>query len=71
MRAFLAREIDAGFLAGDSASFANMRKLLHAPGVHLFEFAQGDAYARRFPYLSQLHLPAGAFDLGRIFPASR
>ena len=68
VRAFLAREVDAGFLAGDSASFANMRKLLHAPGVHLFEFVQSDAYVRRFPYLSQLQLPVGAFDLGENIP---
>jgi len=68
VRAFLAREIDAGFLTGDSASFANMRKLLHAPGVHLFDFVQSDAYVRRFPYLSQLHLPVGAYDLGENIP---
>jgi len=68
VRAFLAREVDAGFLAGDSASGANMRKLLHAPGVHLLEFVQSDAYVRRFPYLSQLQLPAGAFDLGENIP---
>ena len=68
VRAFLAREVDAGFLSGDSASGANMRKLLHAPGVHLFEFTQSDAYVRRFPYLSQLQLPIGAFDLGENIP---
>jgi len=68
VRAFLAREVDAGFLTGDSASFANMRKLLHAPGVHLFEFVQSEAYVRRFPYLSQLQLPVGAFDLGENIP---
>lgn len=68
VRAFLASEADVGFLAGDSASFANMRKLLHAPGVRLFEFAQSDAYVRRFPYLSQLRLPVGAFDLGENIP---
>lgn len=68
VRAFLAREVDAGFLTGDSASYANMRKLLHAPGVHLFDFVQSDAYARRFPYLSQLKLPVGAFDLGENIP---
>ena len=68
VRAFLAREIDAGFLTGDSASFANMRKLLHAPGVHLFDFVQSDAYVRRFPYLSQLRLPVGAYDLGENIP---
>ena len=68
VRAFLAREVDAGFLTGDSTSFANMRKLLHAPGVHLFDFVQSDAYVRRFPYLSQLHLPVGAYDLGENIP---
>ena len=68
VRAFLAREVDAGFLTGDSTSFANMRKLLHAPGVHLFDFVQSDAYVRRFPYLSRLQLPVGAYDLGENIP---
>jgi TRAP-type uncharacterized transport system substrate-binding protein len=68
-RAFVAGEIDAGFLAGDSASGDNMRALLHAPGARLMNFVQAEAYVRRFPYLSELNLPAGAFDLGQNIPA--
>ena len=68
VRAFVSREIDAGFLTGDSASGENMRNLLHAPGVHLLDFVQADAYVRRFSYLSELQLPAGSLDLGEDIP---
>jgi hypothetical protein len=44
------------------------RKLLGAPGVRLFDFAQADGYARRFRFLSKLEMPAGSLDLGRNLP---
>jgi hypothetical protein len=68
VRAILAREVDAAFLAGDSATGANMRKLLAAPEIHLLDFVQADAYVRRFPYLSKLQLPVGSIDLGKNLP---
>ena len=68
VQALLAGEVDAVFLAGDSATGANMRKLVHAPGIHLVDFVQADAYVRRFPYLSRLQLPAGSIDLGNNLP---
>jgi hypothetical protein len=68
VRAILAGEVDAAFLAGDSATGANMRKLLAAPGVHLLDFVQAEAYVRRFPYLSKLQLPGGSIDLGKNLP---
>jgi TRAP transporter TAXI family solute receptor len=66
--ALQAREIDAAFLMGDSAAFANVRELVRTEGVRLFDFKQADAYTRRFRYLTKLDLPAGAFDLGRNLP---
>ncbi len=68
--ALLNRQVDAIFLTGDSASPAITREMLHADGVRLFDFSQADAYVRRFPYLSKLTLPSGAFDLGESLPPS-
>ena len=61
--------VDAAFLAGDSASGANMAELVHARGIRLFDFVQADAYVRRFGYLSKIELPAGSLDLGRNEPS--
>lgn len=70
--ALLAREVDAIFLSGDSASMRTVRDLMHADGIHLFDFTQqGEAYERRFRYLNRLELPAGAFDLGANLPDHR
>jgi TRAP-type uncharacterized transport system substrate-binding protein len=66
--ALLHKEVDAIFLTGDSASPATIREMLHTDGVRLFDFQQADAYVRRFPYLSKLSVPAGAFDLGENLP---
>jgi hypothetical protein len=67
-QALLKRDVDAAFLMGDSATPASMRELLHARGIRLFDFVQGDAYVRRFPYLSKLDLPPGSLDLGSNVP---
>jgi hypothetical protein len=42
--------------------------LLRTPGVRLFSFSQAHAYARRFPYLTDVEVPMGAFDLGKNLP---
>jgi hypothetical protein len=60
--------VDAVFLTGDSASPATIREMLHTDGIRLFDFSQANAYVRRFPYLSKLNVPAGAFDLGENLP---
>jgi NMT1 family protein len=70
-QAVIKRQADAAFLMGDSATGANRRELLHARGVRIFDFVQGDAYVRRFRYLSKIELPPGAFDLGMNVPAER
>ncbi len=67
-QALLGNKIDAAFLMGDSATPPVMHTLLRTPGIRLLSFAQADAYARRFPYLSKLDLPMGAFDFGQNLP---
>ncbi len=66
--ALLQHRVDAVFVMGDSAATANIVALVHAPGIRLFDFVQGDAYVRRFRYLSKLVLPAGSFNLGKNLP---
>jgi TRAP transporter TAXI family solute receptor len=66
--ALLERRVDALFLTGDSAPPETIREMLHTPGVRMFDFAQADAYVRRFHYLSKLELPPGSFDLGENLP---
>ena len=68
--ALLNGQADAIMLSGDSASPATIREMLHAPGIRLFDFPQADAYVRRFPYLSKLPIPPGAFDLGANLPST-
>jgi TRAP-type uncharacterized transport system substrate-binding protein len=67
-QALVERKIDAAFLMGDAAAPAVMRKLLNTEGVRLMNFAQADAYARRFPYLNKLELPVGSIDFGKNVP---
>jgi TRAP-type uncharacterized transport system substrate-binding protein len=67
-QALIEGRIDAAFLMGDSAAPAVMRKLLNSAGVRLMNFAQADAYTRRFPYLNKLELPVGSIDLGKNIP---
>ena len=69
-KALLNGQADAVFLTGDSAAPHTTREMLHAEGIRLFDFYQANAYVRRFPYLSKLVVPAGAFDLGEDIPAS-
>jgi len=67
--ALLKGTVDAAFLMGDSATAATMRGLRHARDIRIFDFVQGDAYVRRFRYLSKLELPPGSLDLGRNVPS--
>jgi TRAP-type uncharacterized transport system substrate-binding protein len=45
-----------------------IQMLLQTPGIRLFDFAQAEAYTRRFPFLSHVVLPRGIVDLGRDLP---
>jgi TRAP transporter TAXI family solute receptor len=68
--ALIDHKVDAIFLTGDSANPEAARELLHTDSVRLYAFERADAYVRRFPYLSKIQIPAGAFDLGRGLPAN-
>jgi TRAP transporter TAXI family solute receptor len=58
---------DAIFLvSAPEAPFVQM--LLQTPGVKLFEFAQAEAYARHYRYISPVTLPRGVADLARNVP---
>jgi hypothetical protein len=59
---------DAAFLMGDSARMTLVRQLIQTPGLCLVDFAQSEAYPRKFPYLTKLTLPLGAIDLGKNLP---
>jgi len=45
-----------------------VQMLLQTPSVRLFEFMQSEAYARRYPYLTQVTLARGVVDLARNVP---
>jgi TRAP-type uncharacterized transport system substrate-binding protein len=49
---------------------AMVQMLLQTPGIALFDFAQADAYTRRFGFLSAVTLPRGVVDLARDMPAA-
>ncbi|VVD60086.1 C4-dicarboxylate ABC transporter substrate-binding protein [Pandoraea cepalis] len=68
-QALIDGRVDAAMLTGDTATGPTLGKLIRTPGVRLMDFAQADAYTRRFTYLNQLTLPRGVFDLGRNLPA--
>ena len=40
-----------------------VQMLLQTPGIGLYDFAQADAYSRRFPFLTPVTLPRGVVDL--------
>jgi hypothetical protein len=44
--------------------------LLQTPGIALLDFAQSEAYARRFGFLQPLVLPRGVVDLAADLPAA-
>ena len=69
VKAMLENKLDAVFLMGDSASIQNIRTLLRAEGIQLFDFTQADGYTRRIGYLNKLVLPKGSIDFGKNIPA--
>ena len=66
--AFLAGAIDALVFASAPESLM-VQMLLQTPGVKLLDFAQSEAYSRRFPFLTPVLLPRGLVDLARDMPA--
>ena len=61
--------IDALALASAPESLM-VQMLLQTPGIRLFDFAQAEAYSRRFPFISPVRLPRGVVDLARDLPAA-
>ena len=66
--AMLHGKVEVLFIMSDSASMDTIHELIFAEDVHLFDFAQADAYARKFNYLNKLSLPRGSLDFGRDLP---
>ncbi|OYY63075.1 MAG: C4-dicarboxylate ABC transporter substrate-binding protein [Burkholderiales bacterium 28-67-8] len=64
----LAGESDALALASAPESQA-VQTLLNTPGIRLFDFAQAEAYSRRFVFMRPLVLPRGVVDLAGDVPA--
>lgn len=58
--------LDAIVLASPQSQ--HVQELLRAPGIQLMEFGQGDAYSRRFAFLSTVTLPRGVVDLAADLP---
>jgi TRAP-type uncharacterized transport system substrate-binding protein len=67
--AFLAGELDAIVFASAPESLM-VQMLLQTPGVKLMDFAQSEAYSRRFSFLTPVVLPRGVVDLARDMPAN-
>ena len=65
--AFLNSELDAIVFASAPESLM-VQMLLQTPGVKLMNFAQSEAYSRRFPFLSPTRLPRGVVDLAGNVP---
>ena len=65
--AFLGSKLDAIVFASAPESLM-VQMLLQTPGVKLMNFAQSDAYSRRFDFLSAVRLPRGVVDLATNIP---
>ncbi len=65
--AFLNGELDALVFASAPESLM-VQMLLQTPGVRLMDFAQSEAYSRRFGYLKPVVLPQGVVDLAANNP---
>jgi hypothetical protein len=66
--AFLEGELDAVVFASAPESLM-VQMLLQTPGVKLLDFAQSEAYSRRFGYLTPVSMPQGVVDLAKNIPA--
>lgn len=65
--AFLDGHLDAIVFASAPESLM-VQMLLQTPGVKLMNFAQSEAYSRRFAFLSTARLPRGVVDLAGNIP---
>ncbi len=67
VQALLAGAVDAAFFV-TARPLPQLDPLLRAKGVHLMSFAQADAFAQRFSFLSKVVLPEGRLDLAANIP---
>jgi hypothetical protein len=67
--ALLDGQIDALVFATAPESVM-VQMLLQTPGIALFDFAQSEAYSRRFTFLQPVLLPRGVVDLAADRPAA-
>jgi hypothetical protein len=65
--AFLNGELDALVFASAPESLM-VQMLLQTPGIQLMDFAQSEAYSRRFTFLTPVTLPRGVVDLANDVP---
>jgi TRAP transporter TAXI family solute receptor len=65
--AFLDGKVDAVVFASAPESLM-VQMLLQSPGIHLMDFAQSEAYSRRFGYLTPVVMPQGVVDLSKNIP---
>lgn len=65
--AFLDGELDAVVFASAPESLM-VQMLLQPPGIKLLDFVQGEAYSRRFDYLTPVVMPQGVVDLAKNIP---
>jgi TRAP-type uncharacterized transport system substrate-binding protein len=65
----LAGEADALVFASAPESLM-VQMLLRTPGIRLVDFAQAEAYSRRFPFMSPVRLPRGVVDLALDQPGA-
>jgi TRAP transporter TAXI family solute receptor len=61
-------EVDALFVVVSHRAEA-IQRLLTTPGIELLDFRRGDAYTKRFRYLSLLVIPEGVIDFVKNIPA--
>jgi TRAP transporter TAXI family solute receptor len=62
-------EVDAALVIASPDSDV-IRRMVRQPGVQLYDFDRGGAYARLYPFLSPVLLPEGVMDLAANLPAS-
>src|SRR4051812_41312075 len=67
VQALFAGELDALVIVS-APEVPIVQMLLQTPGIRLFEVMQGEAYARRYPFISPVVLPRGVVDLARDVP---
>lgn len=67
VRALRNGEVDAALL-GESPALPEFMDLLVQPGIRLMDLVRADAYARRYPHVHRMDLPAGTLDFARRIP---